>query len=340
MSQAPCAAGHTLVPEACRTGRRADARPTLAFVALPELSPRTYARMTVMALVMVSVIIVTGAAVRLTGSGLGCSDWPTCEQGKLIQATNHHQTIEQVNRLFTGVMIVALAITVLGALRRRPRRRDLTWLSVSLVAGVFGQAIVGGIVVLTHLHPLAVQQHYVLSIVIVTASMVLARRSREEGERRPTVSPAIRRHVQAVVVGTALAIVAGTVVTGTNIHSGASDEGDPVRRLGFAITSVTRVHSVVVLAMLALTLALAWRLRTRPAERVVLEDPMSLFLLAGGTQAGIGYLQYALDTPALLVGFHILGSVLVWIAALHLLLACRRADAMVDLTPTAESALV
>lgn len=306
-------------------------------MALPQLSPRTYARMTFVALVMVSVIIVTGAAVRLSGSGLGCSDWPTCEQGKLIQATNHHQTIEQVNRLFTGVMIVALAITVLGSLRRRPRRRDLTWLSVSLVIGVFGQAIVGGIVVLTHLHPLAVQQHYVLSIVIVSAAMVLHRRAREEGERRPTVSPEILTHVRGVVVGTALAILAGTIVTGTNIHSGASDEGEPVRRLGFAITTVTRIHSVVVLATLVATAALAWRLRRRPAERSVLEDALSLFLLAACTQAGLGYLQYALDTPALLVGFHVFGSVLVWIAVMHLLLVCRRAD--VVLGPEPEPAL-
>ncbi len=309
-------------------------------MALPELTPRTYARMTVTALVMVSVIIVTGAAVRLTGSGLGCSDWPTCEQGKLIQASNHHQTIEQVNRLFTGVMIVALAVTVLGALRRRPRRRDLTWLSVSLVIGVFGQAIVGGVVVLTHLHPLAVQQHYVLSVVIVTAAMVLARRAREEGERHPAVSPEIRTHVRAIVVGAALAIAAGTVVTGTNIHSGVSEVDKPARRLGFAITTVTRLHSIVVLAMLGATLALVWRLRRRPAERAVLEDALSLFLLAGFTQAGLGYLQYALDTPVLLVGLHVLGSVLVWIAALHVLLVCRRADTVLDLTPVDAAALV
>jgi cytochrome c oxidase assembly protein subunit 15 len=296
--------------------------------------------MTLVALVMVSVIIVTGAAVRLTGSGLGCSDWPTCEEGKLIQATNQHQAIEQVNRLFTGVMIVALAITVLGSLRRAPRRRDLTWLSVALVAGVFGQAIVGGIVVLTHLHPLAVQQHFVLSIVIVTAAVVLHRRAKEEGARTPTVSPEIRRHVLAVVVGTAAAIVAGTVVTGTNIHSGASDAGEPVRRLGFAITTVTRVHSVVVLTMLAVTLALAWRLRRRPAERAVLEDAMSLFLLAGCTQAALGYLQYALDTPALLVGFHIVGSVLGWIAAVHLVLVCRRAEVTIDTASTETFATV
>lgn len=298
------------------------------------ISPRAYARMTLAAVALVSVIIVTGGAVRLTGSGLGCSDWPTCEQGKLIQATNSHQAIEQINRLFTGLMMVVLTVTVLGSLRRSPRRRDLTWLSLSLVAGVLGQAVVGGIVVLTHLHPLAVQQHFVLSVVIVSAAMVLHRRAREEGVRRRVVSTSVHRHVTAVVVGTALAIAAGTVVTGTNIHSGSSSSGEPIRRFGFAITTVTRVHSVIVLATLTLCLALAVRLRRRPTERAALDDAISLFLLAGAVQAGIGYLQYALDTPALLVGFHLLGSVLVWLAAMHLYLSTRRAEVVLELSDT------
>ena len=309
-------------------GRRAYARP----VALARLTPRAYARMTLAALVMVSAIIVTGAAVRLSDSGLGCSDWPRCEQGTLIGASNQHQIIEQVNRLFTGVMVVALAVTVLGSLRRTPRRRDLTWLSLALVLGTLGQAVVGGVVVLTHLHPAAVQQHFVVSVVMVTAALVLHRRAREEGGRRRVVSEPIHRHVWAVAVGTALAIAAGTVVTGTNIHSGSTAAGQPVRRFGFAITSVTRVHSGLVLVTLGLTLALAWRLRRRPAERAVLEDGISLFLLAGFTQAGLGYVQYALDTPAVLVGFHVLGAVLVWIAAVHLVLVCRRADSVLELS--------
>ena len=300
-------------------------------MALARLTPRAYARMTLSALVMVSAIIVTGAAVRLSDSGLGCSDWPRCEHDKLIGASDHHQIIEQVNRLFTGVMVVALAVTVLGSLRRSPKRRDLTWLSLALVLGTLGQAVVGGVVVLTHLHPAAVQQHFVLSMVMVTAALVLHRRAKEDGERRVVVTAPIHRHVRAVAVGTALAIAAGTVVTGTNIHSGSTSAGRPVRRFGFAITSVTRVHSGLVLATLALTLALAWRLRRRPAERAVLEDGISLFLLAGFTQAGVGYLQYFLDTPALLVGVHVLGAVLVWIAAVHLVLVCRRADSVLDL---------
>ena len=286
--------------------------------------------MTLSALVMVSVIIVTGAAVRLSDSGLGCSDWPNCEQGKLVLATNQHQAIEQVNRLFTGVMVVALAITVLGSLRRAPRRRDLTWLSVSLVVGVLGQAVVGGVVVLTHLHPAAVQQHFVLSIVIMTAAQVLHRRAGEEGARRPTVDPNVRRHVLAIAAGTAVAILAGTVVTGTNIHSGSSSSGDPVRRFGLAITTVTRVHSGAVLLTLAVTLWLVWRLRSRLAQRAVLDDALSLYLLAGFVQAGIGYVQYALDTPALVVGVHVLGATLVWLAAVHLVLSCRRAESRVD----------
>ena len=133
-------------------------------MALPRLSPKAYHRITLVALVLLGAIIVTGAAVRLTGSGLGCSDWPTCEQGRLVAPLELHPMVEFVNRVFTGLVSVAVILAVLGALVRAPRRRDLTWLALGLVAGVVGQIVLGGITVLTDLHPAAVQSHFVLSI--------------------------------------------------------------------------------------------------------------------------------------------------------------------------------
>src|SRR3954466_4945596 len=120
---------------------------------LPRVSPRTYRGLTLAALVLLVAIVVTGALVRLTESGLGCSDWPNCNDQRFIDVSSWHARIEQINRLFTGLVGVAVIAAVLGSLLRTPRRRDLIWLSLSLVAGVVGQAVVGGVVVLTHLHP-------------------------------------------------------------------------------------------------------------------------------------------------------------------------------------------
>lgn len=290
-----------------------------------QLSLAAYRRMTATALVMVSAIIVTGAAVRLTDSGLGCPDWPNCAKGRLVQVTNGHQAVEQINRLFTGAMTLALIVTVLGAFRLAEPRRDLRRLSLSLVVGVVAQAVLGGVVVLTRLHPLAVQQHYNLSIVIVTAAVVLHRRAAEPaGRRAPTVPRPIVGQVCVLVGLTALALIAGTVVTGTGPHSGhAADDPTRVRRFDLAITTAARVHSSVVWLAMLTALGLAWRMRGQ-RWRPVLDDALSLFLLAGLTQGAIGYTQYALGVPAGLVEIHVLGSVLVWIAAVRLLLACRQ----------------
>src|SRR5919199_2198641 len=95
-----------------------------------QLSPAAYRRITLAALVALAVIVVTGAAVRLTGSGLGCPDWPTCNKGRLVPPWEHKALVEYTNRVFTGVVSVASAVAVLGSLGRRPRRRDLGWLSV------------------------------------------------------------------------------------------------------------------------------------------------------------------------------------------------------------------
>ncbi|MDQ4132527.1 MAG: COX15/CtaA family protein, partial [Actinomycetota bacterium] len=133
---------------------------------VPRLSPAAYRRVTFVAALALAFIIITGGAVRLTGSGLGCPDWPTCARDRIVAPWEYHAMVEFVNRTITGLVSVAVMLAVLGSLVRQPRRRDLTWLSLGLVAGVIGQIVLGGITVLFHLWPPLVMGHFVLSMVI------------------------------------------------------------------------------------------------------------------------------------------------------------------------------
>lgn len=291
---------------------------------VPRLRPAVYRAMTLAALVLLACIVVTGALVRLTDSGLGCSDWPRCNEEKLIDVSSTHAAIEQINRLFTGLVGAAVIIAVAGSLLRVPRRRDLTWLSLSLVGGVVGQAIVGGIVVLTHLHPLAVQQHFLLSMVILAAAVVLHRRATlGDGERwERAVEVGTMRRVWVLAGFTAVAIVTGTVVTGTGPHSGQHD-GEPVRRFGFAISSVVRVHSGAVLLTVATLIALLVHLRRHP-DRQRLDSSITGFAILAVCQGTIGYVQYFSDIPVVLVGIHVGLATTLWLALVYLLVATRR----------------
>ena len=150
---------------------------TLPLVRLPELSPSAYRRVTLAALWSLVFIVVTGAAVRLSNSGLGCTDWPTCKANRVVAPFEYHAMVEFVNRTITGLVSVAVILAVLGSLRRVPRRRDLTWLSVGLVAGVVGQIVLGGMVVKFDLNPWLVQGHFVLSMLLVLDAAVLAHRA-------------------------------------------------------------------------------------------------------------------------------------------------------------------
>ena len=202
---------------------------------LPRLSPAAYRRITFLAVVALAFIIVTGGAVRLTGSGLGCPDWPTCAEDRVVAPWEYHAMVEFVNRTITGLVSVAVILAVLGSLVRQPRRRDLTWLSLGLVGGVIGQIVLGGLTVLFHLWPPLVIAHFVLSMAILADAVVLhhwAGRpdppapgdSDGAPASRPPSSPVVGRPVlllgRLVVAATALVIVLGTVVTGTGPHGG------------------------------------------------------------------------------------------------------------------------
>lgn len=267
-----------------------------------QVSPRRYRRISVVALALLCIIVVSGAAVRLTGSGLGCDDWPNCNNEKLIDVSSTHAAIEQINRLFTGLVALGVIVAVLGSLVRVPRRRDLTWWSLGLVAGVIAQIVLGGITVLVDLHPLAVQGHFLLSMVLVANAIVLVHRSGLADRRRVArVAPDIRRHVWVMVVFTSLAIIAGTVVTGSGPHAG----DERARRFDLDIGRTVQVHSVLVWITVALVVALMWRLRARPADRDVLDGPLTAWVSVAALQGAVGYFQYFTQIPAALVAIHI-----------------------------------
>jgi len=275
------------------------------------VTPARYRQVTGMALVALSVIVVTGTAVRLTASGLGCSDWPTCEEGQLIADFSLHPMIEFVNRVFTGFVAVAVMAAVLASLFRIPRRRDLTLLSWGLVAGVLGQIALGAFTVLTHLNPWVVMSHFLLSMVLVANATVLHARAGYDPVPPARVG---RLYRWPITVLTAAAIVAGTFVTGAGPHAG-SEDGDPIERLPFDVPDVARVHGGIVIALVLFVIGTMWHLNRRGAPAAE-QWRARLVLVALLLQGAIGYTQYFTGVPVLLVGFHILGATLTWIAVL------------------------
>ena len=273
------------------------------------MTPGTYRWLAIAALALLVAIVITGAAVRLTGSGLGCSDWPNCEPGDFLSVSTPNQAIEQVNRLFTGLVSLAVVAAVLGSIRRRPFRRDLVWLSVGLVLGVIGQIVLGGITVLVDLHPVAVGGHFVLSMVLVADAVVLTwRAGRPAGHRAPVVPPAELWLSRAALTLAAGLMLTGPVVTGTGPHAG--DAASP--RFGFTIPDVTRVHSVNMWLFLSVLVVLLVRLVRTPGVdrlgdgRVMRRGTTVLVVVVA--QGAIGYLQYATGIPAALVLAHIVGA--------------------------------
>lgn len=297
-----------------------------------------YRTVTIGALIALSVIIVTGAAVRLTNSGLGCDDWPHCNSERLIDMSSTHAAIEQGNRLFTGVVVLAVAAAVLGSYRQRPRRRDLIWWSWSLVAGVFANALLGAITVWVDLHPFAVQGHLLLSLMLIAAGVTLVRRSGEPAgvERRTIVSQPARTLAWLVALGTSVAVVTGTVVTGAGPHAG--DEN--AVRLDVAIPTVARIHGVSVISTIALALALVWVVQRDRGDRTALQPALGRWMFLAVLQAVLGYVQYLTGVPAILVGAHVAGATAVTMATTLLVLDTRRPVVIDPVGPAVDDAVV
>jgi cytochrome c oxidase assembly protein subunit 15 len=281
-----------------------------------QISPKAYARTTLIALGLLITITISGALVRLTGSGLGCPDWPTCANGKIVAPLEGHAMIEFVNRVFTGAVALGVIAAVLLSFFRNPRRRDLTWLSVSLVIGVIAQAIVGGLVVLLELAPVSVIAHFALSMILNMAAFVLWRRARNVSDSYPTrVPPSTRLLARFTIAATVVALAAGTIVTGTGPHAG----DDRAARLNLDLIWTIRVHSAAVwtlLVLVLLTIRSVFRAQD-PQLRVAMRAPMTMLLAVLLAQGALGYVQYFMGVPAVLVAFHVAGSIAVWLAVLR-----------------------
>jgi cytochrome c oxidase assembly protein subunit 15 len=288
---------------------------------VPHLSPLAYRRITIVAAVLLGIIIVTGAAVRLTSSGLGCPVGVSCPQS-LLQAhgpASEHATIEHLNRLFTGLVSVAVILSVLGSLVRTPRRRDLVWLSWGLVAGVFAQAVLGQLTVAFDLKPGFVMAHFLVSILLLTDALVLVRRSGQPDGPAHAIVSARTVLLGRVLVGLAtLVLFTGTVVTGAGPHSGGGKHQN-VARLDIKLENAARIHSGLVWIFLAAVLVMVWLLRRDRASRGM-QQRITVLLVLIVAQGAIGYIQYFNDIPAFLVGIHVAGAALVWTATMMLLL--------------------
>ena len=291
-------------------------------MASPRLSPAAYRRVTLFALLALAFIVVTGAAVRLTGSGLGCTDWPTCEEGRLapVDATDFHAMVEFVNRTITGLVSVAVMLAVLGSLVRRPRRRDLTGWSLGLVAGVIGQIVLGGLTVLFDLAPPFVMGHFILSMVLLWNAVVLHHRAGipDGALVGPVVSPGLVAMSRLLVASAAIVVFTGTVVTAAGPHAGDAS----ARRLDAAVPDVARVHGTSVVLLVGLTL-LALRGASRERAPEVVQGALRTLVAVLVGQAAIGYVQYFTGVPAALVGAHVLGAVTAWVAVVRVALVVR-----------------
>ncbi len=275
------------------------------------VSPSGYRKVVVVAGVLLTLIIFTGALVRLTESGLGCEDWPTCSEEKIAPEWGFHPWIEFGNRLLSGVVGIGVIAAVLMAYRRNPRRDDLIRWAWLLVAGVAAQVILGGVTVRLDLHPLLVSSHFLLSIVLLWNAMVLLSRARGGTGRPKSVLPTnLHRHSLATVVSAAVLLVTGTLVTGTGPNSG-DFRAD---RLNFSLSDVARIHSLTAWISLALLVALAVRMRRTGIAPTALRPPVAVAVLQGA----LGYLQYELGVPPALVMLHVVGAVVFFLIVLRM----------------------
>lgn len=290
-------------------------------------------------------IVVTGGLVRLTGSGLGCPTWPECTQGSLVpvaeQSEGVARLIEFGNRMLTFAVLVIAILALISVLRpglldrlatrthplspnRRvevpPAPKGAKWLAVAVLAGIFLQALLGGVTVLLDLHPATVAGHFLLSMATIAAAFVLYDRA---GRHQRAPGSPVRRELHTLstlLVGCAIVVlVLGTLVTGTGPHSG---DADVVRRFAFDPRTISWVHADMVLLFIGLTLALLLGARMTHTSTPVIQAAWILLALCL-VQGVVGYAQYFSGLPVPLVSIHMLGACLVWLATLNVWLTIR-----------------
>jgi heme a synthase len=255
-------------------------------------------------------LVITGGAVRLTGSGLGCPTWPECSEGSFVPVSTqiepeHQVWIEFGNRLLTFALLIAALAVVIEVLKTR--RKDLRLLAAGQLLGILAQGVLGGITVLTDLHPLPVAGHLLLSMVLVAGAASLY--SRRSG---PVARTAIKETSLRIISGAHVAIsflvlILGTLVTGSGPHAG----DETAQRFDFDIRNITVLHTDAVIFLLGLTIAYL----VLPTVSTATKRALVIFLGISLGQGTIGYIQYFTGVPEILVAFHLLGAVIFWIAA-------------------------
>jgi len=274
-----------------------------------DLATRVLAPATGLLLFLQAALVVTGGAVRLTGSGLGCPTWPECTPGSYTPVPHHAEPqlnvwIEFGNRLLTFVLVIASAAVIIAVLKSK--RKDLRVLAVGQFLGIFGQGILGGITVLTDLNPIPVAGHLLLSIILIAGATSLY-------SRRYTpvvfVKPAsLTSKISWLhIVTSFVVIILGTIVTGSGPHAGDAQ----AKRFDFDIRTVAWLHADVVIFLLGVTFAFYVAQGTSDHSKKAIK----IFAIIALTQGGIGYVQYFTGIPEILVAAHLLGATLVWIAA-------------------------
>ena len=260
-------------------------------------------------------LIVTGGAVRLTGSGLGCPTWPECTPGSYTPVPHQvqgqlHAWIEFGNRLLTFALLfcaVAVLIISIRSSRGVVTKKRIRTLALLQVLGILGQGVLGGITVLTDLHPLPVAGHFLLSIFLIAGAISL--RFEMIGIAKESTKGIIASLLPILIWLTLIVLIAGTVVTGSGPHAG--DEN--AKRFGFDPKAVSWLHADFVIALLVLTTILF--LLIKQSGSLLLTRKIQIFLIISLLQGGIGYIQYLTGLPEIIVAAHLLGATLVWASA-------------------------
>lgn len=299
------------------------------FARLANVSPVAFRRIALVAAVCYALLVVTGGAVRLTGSGLGCLDWPTCSTASVTPAVSFHPLVEFSNRMVSVAVTVLSIVTFLASLTPRVRRRDIVWLSTGLVGGIAGQIVIGGIVVLTKLNPYWVSLHFVLTLVVLADGIVLYRRATYgNGPRELLVGRDLLWLARLLLVTISVLIMAGTMVTGSGPHAG----GPGAIRVPIAFRDMAELHADIALFLIGMTLATLFALHQAKAPAAV-QRRARLMLEILFVQGTLGYTQYFLHDNALVVEFHLIGATSAWTAIVLFYLGLHRRE------PTASPAV-
>jgi heme a synthase len=283
-----------------------------------DISPQRYAQVTLVALAALALIVLTGAGVRITGSGLGCPDWPKC-YGGTVPPLDTHAVIEYGNRVLTGFVGLAVIAASVLAWFRRPFRWHLAFFGALLPLGVIGQAILGALVVKYHLAPGLVMSHFILSMLLLDAALALAWCSRyEPRERRGSSDRLGVWAVRALIPLGQLTILAGTIATASGPHAGAH-EGQLVHRFTFEGTGtlewVVQRHSAIA-AIFGLAAIAVWLLLRRPGGDRRAVKPLTAVIGLLALQGAVGGIQWSLELPGELVWVHVALATITWLAML------------------------